>query len=355
MQATTPAPITDHEYAKNHKPDDTELISFLLKRVEILENLVGELSTLKFTANRFTADPAKLVFYTGFPDYETFIACFDALKPTATNMIRWSQVVRNKDKVVEVEDVFRDEKLSLLDQYFLVLCRLRKGHLETDLSERFRVSISTVSRIVITWLNYLYIMLGLIPIWPSRKQVDEMMPKCFKDSYPKTRAILDCTELKVQRPSSKVLNSQMYSTYKSHTTMKGLVGITPNGCINFISTLYTGSISDKKITMQSGVLNLLEKGDQVMVDKGFLIDEELKALGCTLVIPPFLGPKGQFSSKEIQQTQNIARLRIHVERAIARVKVYRIFDNVIPLSIAGSINQIWTVCCLLTNFQGPLF
>ena len=72
---------------------------------------------------------------------------------------------------------------------------------------------------------------------------------------------------------------------------------------SFISALYTGSISDKKITIQSGVLSLLEKEDQVMVDTGFLIHEEVEALGCSLVIPPFLGPKGQFSSEEVKQTQ----------------------------------------------------
>ena len=84
---STPAPITDHEYAKNHEPDDAELICFLLRRVEILENLVEELSTLKFSTTRFTTDPKKLAFYTGFSNYGTFIACFDTLKPTATNMV----------------------------------------------------------------------------------------------------------------------------------------------------------------------------------------------------------------------------------------------------------------------------
>ena len=49
-----------------------------------------------------------------------------------------------------------------------------------------------------------------------------------------------------------------------------------------------------------------------------------------------------------------ARVRIHIERAINPAKNFTIFDKVIPLSLAGSINQIWTVCCLLTNFLPPL-
>lgn len=54
-------------------------------------------------------------------------------------------------------------------------------------------------------------------------------------------------------------------------------------------------------------------------------------------------------------THNIARMRIHVERALRRIKEYHIFDAVIPLNLAPSINQIWTVCVILTNFRGPLF
>ena len=51
---------------------------------------------------------------------------------------------------------------------------------------------------------------------------------------------------------------------------------------------------------------------------------------------------------------SIANVRIHVERAIKRIKTWQIFNQVLLLSTYGSINQIWTVCALLVNFQNPI-
>ena len=74
----------------------------------------------------------------------------------------------------------------------------------------------------------------------------------------------------------------------------------------------------------------------------------------SLNLPPYLSSAGQFSSKEVKETKTIAKLRIHVEMAIRRIKKYHIYDTPIPLSLLGTINQLWTVTCLLVNFQGPL-
>ena len=49
--------------------------------------------------------------------------------------------------------------------------------------------------------------------------------------------------------------------------------------ITFISSLFPGSISDKCLTRQSGVLELLEEGDSVMADRGFDIEEDLMLRG----------------------------------------------------------------------------
>ena len=98
---------------------------------------------------------------------------------------------------------------------------------------------------------------GQLNIWPSRSVVDDSMPEDFQSKYPNTRAIIDCTEIKCQMPSSLLLNSEFFSTYKNHTTLKALVAISPAGHISFISQLYTVSISDREITEKSGFLHLL--------------------------------------------------------------------------------------------------
>ena len=200
----------------------------------------------------------------------------------------------------------------------------------------------------------MYMKLGHINIWPSRKLVDETMPLDFKAKYPSTRVIIDCTEVRCEMPSSLLLNSELFSSYKHHTTLKALVGISPKGFFTFIGQLYTGSISDREIVERSGFLNLpFSNGDSVMADKGFTI-EDILPLGVSLNIPSFLGMSDQMSAEDVIATQEIASLRIHVERAINKVKNFLIFDGVIPLSLFGVVNQMWCVCAILCNMQDPI-
>lgn len=120
------------------------------------------------------------------------------------------------------------------------------------------------------------------------------MPDCFKKLYPDCRGIIDASEIRVQAPSSLILNSEMYSSYKSHTTYKGNVVISPSGEIIHISSLFEGSISDKELVRQSGLLPLLQPGDQLMADKGFVIHDLLTPLGCEVIMPSFLSVNKQF-------------------------------------------------------------
>ena len=108
-----------------------------------------------------------------------------------------------------------------------------------------------------------------------------------------------------------------YSAYRGMNSFKVIVGVAPNAVITYVSKLYPGSISDKAIVQQSGLLKYLTAGDMILADKGFLIQDILPH-GISVNIPPFLN-NGTFSESEITSTKAIAKCRIHVERANARL------------------------------------
>ena len=83
-----------------------------------------------------------------------------------------------------------------------------------------------------------------------------------------------------------------------------------------------------------------------MMDKGFVIADLLEKVPASYAIPPFSQINCQ--QNEVTETQNIARVRIHVRR----IKDNHLFDKVIPPNLTGTINQLWTVSSVLT---GPLF
>ena len=322
------------------------------RRIESLQNQV-------FTIERFQSSDASIHFYTGFPNWKVFMSVFRYLNPgdMGENISYWLSSRKNVSASVYEEVAAngskkgRSRSLRPIDEYFLVMCRLRQGFPEEHLSHLFDISTSTVSRIFISWINFMYLRLGQLNIWPTRQVINETMPEDFKQKYSSTRVIIDCTEVRCQMPSSLHLNGELFSNYKHHTTLKGLIGISPGGAITFISQLYTGSISDREIVVRSGLLDLpLQDGDSVMADKGFTI-EDLLPLGVSLNIPPFLGSSNQMPAQDVVRTQEIASLRIHVERAINKIKNFHIWDGVVPLHQFGVVNQMWAVCAILCNAQ----
>lgn len=314
-----------------------------------------------FSVQRFLQADKDVNFYTGFPDRSVFEAVCEYLEPgkEGENINYWhstedSTVHTNQNCEENIPKQGRPRLLDPKEEFFLTICRLRQGFKEEHLSHLYNISQTTVSRIIISLINSMFLKFSRIPVWPSRAKVDQHMPADFKAEYPSTRVIIDCTEIRCQMPRSLRLNSELFSSYKNHTTLKGLIGISPGGAITFVGQLYTGHISDREIVTRSGFLNLpFERGDSVMADKGFTI-EVLLPLGVSLNIPPFLGNKGQMSQEEVAQTQTIASLRIHVERAINKVKNFHIWDSVVPFTLFGVVNQMWGVCAMLCNFQNSI-
>ena len=70
--------------------------------------------------------------------------------------------------------------------------------------------------------------------------------------------------------------------------------------------------------------------------------------------PAKLEGKKLFSVEEDIHNQKNSQERVHVERAIRRVKVLRILRGIIPLRYSHLISKLWKVCCWLTAFLPPL-
>ena len=245
--------------------------------------------------------------------------------------------------------------VSLYDRILLVLMKLKLGSSNQDLAIRFNITVQRVSVILCTHIDGMASALRFLIPWPDRGIVNANMPRRCKQNFPACRIIIDCTEVFIQRSKNLVARAQTYSNYKSHNTLKFLVGIAPSGAFTYISKSWGGRASDKTITLEDGLLEMLDHGDLVLADRGFLAAEELGVKGVSLAMPAFTKGKKQLSRKEVEKSRQLSRFRIHVERAIRRLKIYHIMSNKMPISLCRYANSIAVICAALCNLRGKLF
>ncbi|XP_065901947.1 uncharacterized protein [Dysidea avara] len=334
-------------------PSISDLRKEILELKLKLSETQNKLDRALFRLENVKDDDGLVKFYTGFSDYETLMAFYEELLESDASVMRQWNGKRSKCDYDEVK-VGPACKLPLVEQFFLTLVRIRRGFPELDCAVRFGISQSSVSRVTNTWINLMYHNLKSIETFPSWHIVKKYMPDSFKKDYPNTRIIIDATEFYIERPSSLLSQACTFSSYKNRNTVKVLIGVTPSGAISFVSEAYEGSISDRKLVALSGIIEKLEPGDEIMADKGFTIEDLLIPYGIRLNMPPFLQSNAQMAANDVFLTKKIASLRVHVERAIGRVKEFRILQGNIPASMWDSVSNLIYVCCMLSNFGPPL-
>ena len=288
-------------------------------------------------------DDCQTHFYTGLLSYSQFKSLLGLFTPVFPN-------------------TSTTDSLSLCDQFLLVLMKTRLAIPHEDLSYRFRITISTVSKVFHRWIDVMARELKRLIVWPDRDLIRKNLPTCFKTKYPNAACIIDCSEIFLQRPSSLLPRGQTYSNYKHHNTVKFFIAISPTGAIIFLSKCWGGRISDKSLTKNCGFYHHLLPGDLILADRGFNISEDLALHGASLVIPSFTKGKIQLSQHEVEVSRSSSSLRIHVERAIGRLKNYKILQSTLPISLVkistdveyATIDKILIVCAALCNLQPSL-
>uniref|UniRef100_A0A3P9AYL6 THAP-type domain-containing protein n=1 Tax=Maylandia zebra TaxID=106582 RepID=A0A3P9AYL6_9CICH len=244
--------------------------------------------------------------------------------------------------------------MPVRDQVLMTLMKLKSNRVIGDLSRQFHISQSMASKIISHWLDKLEEVLRPLIPWLPKETIQATMPEAFKKNFPNSTCIIDCSETLLQKPRNLGSRGESYSHYYSHNTVKYLVAVAPCGLIMFVSAAYGGRCSDKFITMDSGILTYLKPGDEVMADRGFTIKDLLFERKVRLVIPAFTKKRRQLTEEQVTYTRRIANVRIHVERAIRRLKVYKILSQIVPISMAPKVDKILRICAALVNLREDL-
>jgi len=279
------------------------------------------------------------------------------LHPTAVTMRYWvgSKRANRKRKfraTPKKSGVGR--RLTVKSELVLVLMKIRLALPNEFLAGLFGISVASCSSILNTWLRFLAKEFKPLVFWPEKESVRTMIPASLKVKYPNLRCTIDCSETFIQRPRDLFLQSTTWSDYKHHNTLKYLVAITPDGHISFISNAWGGRATDRFIVQNSGFLGLIDPGDVILADSGFTIQDDLLFHQATLVIPPPGSGKPQMTRENVIKTRKVANARIHVERAINRMKWFRILSSIVPLTLVPVFDDVLIICAALCNIMQPL-
>lgn len=327
------------------------------KDIEISE-LKQRLSTKQNTFANLIQTDKDVLLYTGLPSLAVLELLFEYVEPKVSQMSLWhgqSAAKKRETPKKNTQGKFgRIRKLSRKDEMLMALMKLKLGLTNLYLSRVFNVSEAVVSTVFTTWVKVLAAVLKHSIQLPTAEIVAANLPKSFKNRNVNVRGILDCTEFFIDRPRDLRNQSSTWSDYKKHNTIKVLIVITPRGKIAFVSKAYTGRTSDKQITQQSGFLDLVEPYDRYMADRGFPIANELLERRAELIIPPGRRGRGQMTASDVRKTKCIANLRIHVERAIERIKRFKILKNTLPVALLPLADDMITACAGLCNLLPAL-
>ncbi|XP_031329193.1 uncharacterized protein LOC116160195 [Photinus pyralis] len=225
------------------------------------------------------------------------------------------------------------------DELLITLMKYRLNLHYTTLAALFDTDIRIIKSIVEKWTKHLYTNFRQINFWDLKT--------CKHGQY---TIVLDCTEFRIERSGDPLIQQATYSSYYGTNTFKVLIGGTENGEIAFVSDVYGGSITDRKISHISGILDLLKEADYVLANRGFDISDLLEEKHVHLNIPPF--KKGaQLTEEEIFKTRAIANRRIIIENLIGAGKKNKILSDRIPRHLWHITNEIVYNCMMFINFK----
>ncbi|XP_055340244.1 uncharacterized protein LOC129589493 [Paramacrobiotus metropolitanus] len=245
--------------------------------------------------------------------------------------------------------------LNYFNQCFLTLMKLRTGMTYEVLGAIFGIDSRTVGEYYNCWLEVMdERMMAVFRQFPYRNVDPLPLPAKIAALFPKITMIVDCFEIKIEKPKNPDAARKCWSSYKKSYTIKLLVGCEADGNPCFLSHPYQGSISDPAIVKASELLQKLTFGDVVLAERGFQLTEIARNLGFQWIVPPSVGKNENMSAEKLKDTAEIARARIVVENTIGRAKTFNQIRGPLRITDLQRIDTEVRVVFNLCKFLPPL-
>ncbi|XP_015110151.1 uncharacterized protein LOC107036605 [Diachasma alloeum] len=242
-----------------------------------------------------------ILYFTGLENYTKFRVVLASLGPGVFTL---------KYKYWHVQNV------SVEDQLFITLWKLRRNTSDFELGFHFQVSKTAVSNILHTWIPFIADQWRKLDSWPSRELVDHFMPECFKKRDP-------------QEPVDEIQNEIDGSSNDEETS----------GNFNSISTSADARRNDLEMIGDSP-----PAGGSTAQD--ILAQHEVH-----LKMPHLLEEKDQLRRRGSQHNSSGKRGRSHIERLINCMDNFKILKAPLSSSYVDLADDVVSICMILCCFR----
>lgn len=255
--------------------------------------------------------------------------------------------------------------LSTRSQLLLTLFKLRHNFTFIDLGYRFCLSKIKAKNIFCAWLYQISDRFQEVYTWPHRETLKAQVPRHFHQNFPSTFVLLKRIKIKVFQERNRANFSSLpreVASKKSEKTRHGILAVDPRGSVIGCSRLVVGNLSDSDLFENCGLKRQLvtlmnngklANGDGILCE-GLDIEKDINEIGLKLNNVAFMKCDISDQLKTMLQTQHVQNHKILVDKAVNRLKKFRIISQTVPTSLSASCDKIFQVTAFLTNFQPPL-
>ncbi|KAL5012830.1 hypothetical protein ScPMuIL_011381 [Solemya velum] len=303
-----------------------EIIALKLK-IDVMKKLVSYQK--KWSVKWIQDNDEKTCMYTGLPSWLAFLNLYTIVEPVVTEA---------KCELPDSDGTDTGGDLTLCDELFAVLIKLKLGLFSEDVARCFSIPVKRFKKIFEIWISSLFLKFAN---WSSmradcKKQMDYVIPSFIRKNFD-VKIILCWLPLEFSAASADDQNNEKF---------KMLTGLDRHGKIIFLSGMWIQQSNRLTVAENSAVLNLIKDGDTIVVPSDLEIVSALtiSSKNVKVVVLPY-------NTKEMVGTTADQMESIHnfIQWSLDRVKWFGVMDKVVQVENQEHADKIVAVCCQLSN------